>query len=81
MGRLPQGGPMMGEVFLFIIFVSAVTLSKLLIDMYCETGILTIKELSKKSLLALTVVLITPVGLALFLYKKLSLWNFKRRNK
>lgn len=71
----------MGEVFLFIIFVSAVTLSKLLIDMYCETGILTIKELSKKSLLALTVVLITPVGLALFLYKKLSLWNFKRRNK
>ena len=71
----------MGEVFLFIIFVSAVTLSKLLIDMYCETGILTIKELSKKSLLALTVVLITPIGLALFLSKKFSLWNFKRRNK
>ena len=72
---------MMGEVFLFIIFVSAVTLSKLLIDMYCEIGILTIKELSKKSLLALTIVLITPVGLTLFLYKKFSLWNFKRRNK
>lgn len=71
----------MGEVFLFIIFVSAVTLSKLLIDMYCEIGILTIKELSKKSLLALTIVLITPVGLTLFLYKKFSLWNFKRRNK
>lgn len=71
----------MGEVFLFIIFVSAVTLSKLLIDMYCEIGILTIKELSKKSLLALTIVLITPIGLTLFLYKKFSLWNFKRRNK
>jgi len=71
----------MEKVFLFIIFVSAITLSKLLIDMYCEIGILTIKELSKKSLLALTIVLITPIGLTLFLYKKFSLWNFKRRNK
>lgn len=71
----------MGEVFLATIFVSAATLSKLLIDMYCETGILTLKDLSKKSLLALAIVLITPIGLALFLYKKFSLWNFKRRNK